>query len=132
MKAATIFAMLFAAPAAYAQAGDHNAEVATFARIMADVRTEAEGCQGLSPDWTLVNAQKERLHVADVDYFAFRKQAHDRTEVLEQRFKAEHGPAGWCSDVFGLYDRRAVPTPDFCIDKSVLRDGRVSRRIRLR
>ena len=106
MKFATTFAMsalLLAAPGAYAQASDHASEVEAFARIMADVRTAAEVCQGLSPDWTLVNAQKERLHVADVDYFAFRKQAHDRTEALEQRFKVEHGPAGWCSDVFGLY-----------------------------
>ena len=86
-----------------ALAADHAAEVEAFARIMADVRTAAEVCEDLSPDWTLVNAEKERLHIADVDYFAFRKQAHDRTEVLEQRFKDEHGPASWCSEVSAAY-----------------------------
>ena len=46
---------------------------------MADVRTAAERCPDLSVDWSVVNAQKERLHISDADYFAFRK---ERTILL--------------------------------------------------
>ena len=97
-------ALLSLAPAgAQAAKLDHPAEVRAFARIMADVRTAAEVCKGLSPDWTVVNEAKERLHLADVDYFAFRKQAADLVDALEQRFRSEGTAGTWCSEAFGLY-----------------------------
>ena len=97
-------ALLSLAPAgAQAAELDHSAEVRAFARIMADVRTAAEVCKGLSPDWTVVNEAKERLRLADVDYFAFRKQAADLTDELEQRFRSEGTVGTWCSEALAIY-----------------------------
>ena len=71
--------------------------------LCADVRTAAEVCKGLSPDLTVVNETRVRLHLADVDCFAFRKQAADLVDGLEQRFRSEGTVGTWCSEAFGRY-----------------------------
>lgn len=95
-------ALIVAASPASA-ADDHSADIGLFARISADVRTAAEVCSGLSPDWTVINIEKARLHITDVDYMTFEKMAHDRAVALEQRFKADHGAKAWCAEAAGLY-----------------------------
>ena len=113
MKSAMIPAalLLLAAPAARAQTGDHAAEIAAFARIMADIRTAAERCTGLSPDWTIVNAEKERLRIADVDYFAFRKQAAERADGTERMLGDKDVLATWCADAATRYGPQGSALP---------------------
>ena len=103
LKLATLAAVTSVLAGSGAGSTDHAAEVARFARIMADVRTAAEVCKGVSPDWTVVNAAKEGLHIADVDYFAFRKEAHDFADGLEEKFRAEGTFGAWCSQAVELY-----------------------------
>ena len=95
-----------------AAAPDHAAEVDTFARIMADVRTAAEVCKGVSPDWTVVNAAKDGLHIVEVDYFAFRKLAHDLADNLEERFRVDGTSDRWCSEAIGLYGPQGASLKD--------------------
>ena len=97
--------LVFAAPAYGADSltGEHMVEVEAFARIMADVRTAAERCPDLSVDWSAVNAQKERLHIADADYFAFRKEAHDLASGTDDSLGDDLAVAPWCVDVFARY-----------------------------
>ena len=73
---------------------------------MADVRTAAERCPDLSIDWTAVNAEKERLRIADVDYFAFRKKAHDLASSIEDGLGDDHAVTTWCADVVARYGPR--------------------------
>ena len=109
MKLQTISAatalLLLAGPvfAVEMSAGEHLAGVEAFARIMADVRTAAERCPELSVDWSAVNAEKERLHVADADYFAFRKKAHDLASGIDDDLGDDRAVAPWCVDVFARY-----------------------------
>lgn len=86
-----------------AVAADHAAEVEAFARITADVRTAAERCSSLSPEWTIVNAKKERLHIAAIDYFAFRKEAADRVDGIGRMLGDKDVLASWCSDAATRY-----------------------------
>ncbi len=97
--------LVFAAPAYGADGltGEHMVEVEAFARIMADVRTAAERCPELSVDWSAVNAQKERLHIADADYLAFRKKAHDLASGIDDNLGDDRAVAPWCVDVFARY-----------------------------
>ena len=94
--------VLLTAPA-LAGDGDHAEEVTAFAHIMADVRTAVERCPDLSVDWSAVNAQKERLHIADVDYFAFRQKAHDLADGIEDGLADDRAVTPWCADVFARY-----------------------------
>ena len=80
----------------------HAADVDAFAGIMADVRTASERCPDLVIDWTAVAKEKDRLHIEDVDYFGFRKRAHDLADGLEERLAG--GEVGtWCDEVFRRY-----------------------------
>ena len=99
--------LVFAAPTygADSLAGEHMVEVDAFARIMADVRTAAERCPDFYVAWTgtAVNAQKERLHISDADYFAFRKKAHDLASGMEDSRGEDLAVAPWCVNVFARY-----------------------------
>lgn len=81
----------------------HMAEIYAFARIMADVRTADQQCPDLVVDQQRVVAEKDRLHIADVDYFAFRKKAHDLADELEAKLNSEDAIKAWCADVFLRY-----------------------------
>ncbi len=87
--------------AAVAGAG-HQADVEAFAGIMADVRTASQRCPDLMVDWAAVAKEKYRLHIEDVDYFAFRKRAHDLADGLEDRLAGSEVSA-WCDDILDRY-----------------------------
>ena len=98
---AAIAALLVYRSAAVAGAG-HQADVEAFAGIMADVRTASQRCPDLMVDWAAVAKEKNRLHIEDVDYFAFRNRAHDLADGLEERLAGGEASA-WCDDVIRRY-----------------------------
>ena len=76
---------------------NHQVEIGTFAMIMAVTRTAAERCPGVTIDETVIVAAKDRLHIVDADYFAFRTAAHKIAETLEHEATFGSDPA-WCSE----------------------------------
>ena len=88
----------------------HADEVAAFATLMANVRTASERC-GLQIDEERVATEKTRLHVEDVDYFAFRQLAAKRADELANDLNDATAKRLWCEEELSLYGVRGTAVP---------------------
>ena len=77
---------------------------------MANVRTASERC-GLTIDEARVAAEKARLHVQEIDYFAFRKLAAERANLIAAELGTAAATRLWCDQQAGLYGAAGTALP---------------------
>ena len=108
---AAVATLAFAvAPSSARAEPTHAEEIAAFANLMANVRTASERC-GLTIDEERVAAEKTRLHVEDVDYFAFRKLAAERANLITAKLGTAAATRLWCDEQTGLYGAAGSALP---------------------
>ena len=90
----------------------HKDEIATWASIMADVRTATEVCPGASMNEDRLTAAKDRLHIQDIDYFAFRVLARARADAIFARLDSPEDVRVYCSGTRGLYGPQGSAVAD--------------------
>ena len=89
----------------------HEAELDAFAAIMATTRTASERCPGVALDEPVILVARERLHVEDADYFAFRAKAHRLAEALEREAGTLAAYLSWCEDALRRYGPAVTDLP---------------------
>ena len=106
------FCLLVLSSLSTAAATSHADEIAVFAGIMADARTAAERCSGVTINEERLAAEKQRLHIEEVDYFAFRKEARDQADALVARLRSTGARQDWCEEMIRLYGSHGAAIPN--------------------